>query len=103
MYYGVPLERTVPSPPTFAFSWLSGLLLYGTPDDDGHAARGTWTLSHPDLRLTAVLRVGAGVDEASLAELVKDAGIEGKTWERFAPGLVAYLLGREPSQTHSLG
>jgi len=96
VYYGVPLERTVPSPPTFAFSWLSGLLLYGTPNDDGRAARGTWTLSHPDLRLTAALSGGVGVDEASVAELVKDAEIGGKTWDRFAPGLVAYLRGLLP-------
>ena len=37
-------------PSTFAFTWLSGLLRYGTPADDGHAAIDTWLLTHPDLR-----------------------------------------------------
>jgi len=91
------MERTAPAPPTFAFSWLSGLLLYGTPDDDGQAVRDTWTLSHPDLRRTATLSAGAGVDKASVSELVWDStGMEGETWDRFLPGLVAYLRGLLP-------
>jgi len=34
------MDEAVPPPATFAFSWLSGLLLYGTPNDDG-APHGT--------------------------------------------------------------
>ena len=49
------MDDEVPPPSTFAFSWLSGLLLYGTPNDDGHAAWDTWVLTHPDLRLSTAL------------------------------------------------
>jgi hypothetical protein len=59
------MDEDVPPPATFAFSWLSGLLLYGTPNDDGRAAWDTWVLTHPDLRQSTVLNAGVGVDEDS--------------------------------------
>ncbi len=93
----VPMDEEVPPPATFAFSWLSGLLLYGTPNDDGRAAWNTWVLTHPDLRLSTALSAGVGVDEVPARELV-EAGetIEHEMWVRFVPGLMAHLRGLQP-------
>jgi hypothetical protein len=66
------LDEEVPPPATFAFSWLSGLLLYGTADDDGRGARDTWLLTHPHLRLRAALSAGMGTDTDATRELVED-------------------------------
>jgi len=91
------LDEEVPPPASFAFSWLSGLLLYGTSDDDGHAAWDTWVLTHPDLRLSTALNAGIGVDEAPARELVEDgATIEHEMWKRLVPGLMAHLHGLLP-------
>jgi len=91
------LDEEVPPPATFAFSWLSGLLLYGTPEDDGHAASDTWLLTHPDLRLSTALIVGMGTDRNAARELVEDGmTIEHLVWDRFAPGLMAHLCGLLP-------
>jgi hypothetical protein len=99
----VPMDEAVPPPATFAFRWLSGLLLYGTPNDDGHAAWDTWVLTHPDLRLSTALNAGVGVDEVSARELVQDGEtIEHEMWARFVPGLMADLRGLLPeSLDHS--
>jgi len=103
MHYVVRLHEEVPPPASFAFSWLSGLLLYGTPDDDGHAAWDTWVLTHPDLRLSTALNAGIGVDNAPARELVDDGvAIDHETWARFVPGLMAHLRGLLPgSLDHS--
>jgi hypothetical protein len=93
----VPMDEEVPPRATFAFSWLSGLLLYGTPNDDRRAASDTWVLTHPDLRLTTALSAGVGVDEAPARELVQDGEtIEHEMWARFVPGLMAHLRGLLP-------
>jgi hypothetical protein len=97
MYYGIPLDEQVPSPPTFAFNWISGLLLYGTPNDDGHGAWDTWILTHPDLRLATALSVGVDVDDALERELTEDGtALEHEVWDRFAPALMASLRGPLP-------
>jgi len=76
----------------FAFSWLSGLLLYGTADDDGRGAGDTWLLTHPDLRLSAALSAGMDTDTHAAKELVEDGETaEHGAWDRFAPSLVAHL------------
>jgi hypothetical protein len=91
------IDDEVPPPATFAFSWLSGLLLYGTPADDGHAARDTWLLTHPDLRLKTALCAGMVLDEAPARELVEDgASTDNAMWKRFAARLMAYLRGLLP-------
>ncbi len=91
------MEDEVPPPATFAFSWLSGLLLYGTPNDDGRAAWDTWVLTHPDLRLSTALSAGVGVKEAPARELVEDGEtIEHEMWARLVPGLMAHLRGLLP-------
>jgi hypothetical protein len=78
------MDEEVPPPSTFAFTWLSGLLLYGTPEDDGHAAWDTWVLTHPDLRLTTALNAGVDVDDVPARELVEDGvTIEHEMWDRF--------------------
>jgi hypothetical protein len=93
----VPLDEEVPPPATFAFSWLSGLLLYGTPNDDGRAAWDTWVLTHPDLRLSTTLSAGVGADEVPARELVEDGEtIEHEMWAQFVPGLMAHLRGLLP-------
>jgi hypothetical protein len=97
MHYVVPLDEEVPPPATFAFSWLSGLLLYGTRHDDGNAAWDTWVLTHPELRLSTALNAGIGVDEAPGRKLVEDgATIEDEMWDGFVPGLMAHLRGLLP-------
>jgi len=86
------MDEAVPPPASVAFSWLSGLLLYGTPNDDGRAALDTWVLTHPDLRLSTTLSAGVGVDEVPARELVQDGEtIEHEMWARFVPGLMAHL------------
>jgi hypothetical protein len=91
------MDEEVPPPASFAFGWLSGLLLYGTPDDDGHAAWNTWVLTHPDLRLSTALGAGVRVDEDRASELIEDgASIEHGRWDRFVPGLMAHLRGLLP-------
>jgi hypothetical protein len=86
------MDQAVPPPASVAFSWLSGLLLYGTPNDDGRAALDTWVLTHPDLRLSTTLSAGVGVDEVPARELVQDGEtIEHEMWARFVPGLMAHL------------
>ena len=91
------IENDVPPPASFAFSWLSGLLLYGTPADDGHGASDTWLLTHPDLRLSTALSAGLVMDHSSARELV-DAGatMANEMWVRFAPALMALLRGLLP-------
>ncbi len=67
-------------PATFAFTWLSGLLRYGTPADDGNAAIDTWLLTHPDLRLEAAIGAGMAVEEAPAEKLINAGAIvEGAT------------------------
>src|SRR5271165_6275517 len=92
-----PMDEAVTAPLTFAFGWLSGLLLYGTPADNGNAARDTWLLTHPDLRLEAALGASMVVDEAPVRDLV-EAGIsgDGVLRERFGPGLMNHLRGLLP-------
>jgi hypothetical protein len=91
------VDEDIPAPATFAFSWLSGLLLYGTRDDDGRAAWDTWVLTHPDLRLSTALSAGVGVDEDPARELVEDgASIDHGMWDRFVPGLMSHLLALLP-------
>jgi len=79
-------------PSTFAFTWLSGLLRYGTPADDGHAAIDTWLLTHPDLRLEAALGTGLVMDDVPARELV-EAGmsVDGAIWGHSLGGLMDYL------------
>ena len=97
MDYRVPIDDDVPLPSTFAFSWLSGLLLYGTIGDDGSGAGDTWLLTHPDLRLIAALTVGMGTATEAARELVEDGEtVERGTWNRFAPALMAHLRGLLP-------
>jgi len=85
-------EEPVSPPPTFAFRWLSGLLLYGTPNDDGHAAWNTWVLTHPDLRLATAIDAGVDIDAGLGQELVEDgASIEHEAWRCSAPALIAQL------------
>jgi hypothetical protein len=99
----VPMDEDVPPPATFAFSWLSGLLRYGTANDDGRAAWDTWVLTHPDLRLSTTLNAGIDVDERPAQGLVEDGEtIEHEMWDRFVPGLMADLRGLLPeSLDHS--
>ncbi len=93
----VRVDEEVPPPSTFAFSSLSGLLLYGTLDDDGTGARDTWLLTHPDLRLSAELSVGMGTDTDAARELVEDGmTVEHVVWDRFAAALMAHLRGLLP-------
>jgi len=94
-------EGEAPPPPTFAFTWLSGLLLYGTPSDDGHGAWDTWVLTHPDLRLTTLTNAGLSVDAPLARELVEDGAGRGREqWDSFAPDLVAQLRGLLPDGLH---
>lgn len=91
------MDEGDPPPASFAFSWLSGLLLYGTPNDDGHAAWDTWILTHPELRLATALNVGVKVDDTLERELTEDgAALEHEMWGRFAPALMADLRGLLP-------
>ncbi len=91
------IDDDVPPPASFAFSWLSGLLLYDTAVDGGHAARNIWLLTHPDLRLKTALCAGMVLDEAPARELVETgASSDAGMWERFAPGLMAHLRGLLP-------
>ncbi len=94
----VRVDEEVPPPSTFAFSWLSGLLLYGTIEDDGSGARDTWLLTHPDLRLSAALAVYMGTDTDGARKLAEDGvTVEPGVWDRYAAGLMAHLRGLLPS------
>jgi hypothetical protein len=87
-----PLDEEAPPPPTFAFSWLSGLLLYGAPTDDGQGAWDTWLLTHPELRLSTTIGAGVSPDAIFARERVEDgADIKREGWDRFAPQLMAEL------------
>jgi hypothetical protein len=80
-------------PSRYAFSWVEGLLLYGTPDDDVNIAWDTWILTHPDLRLKAaqeIIGLSAGIDLAD--ELAADdAAGEHELWDPFAPRMMEFL------------
>jgi hypothetical protein len=84
------VDEGVPPPATFAFSWLSGPLLYRTPSDDGRASWDTWVLTHPDLRLSTALSAGVGVDEVRAREIVQDGETiehqQSFAYARAAPG-----------------
>jgi hypothetical protein len=96
------VDEAIPPPATFAFSWLSGLLLYGTPGDDGRAAWDTWILTHPDLRLITALSSGVDMDKDPARELVEDGEtIDHEMWARFVPGLMRHLRGLLPSSLDS--
>ncbi len=89
-------------PATFALTWLSGLLRYGTPADDGHAAIDVWLLTHPDLRLEAALGAGMVLDEAPVRELVETgASVDSGVWGRFTPKVMAHLRGLLPDDLDS--